>query len=81
MSKGEIKQTIVILLFGVINTVISFSITSFFGFSNVIIFHSFSVIYGDITWEVIIFLGLSLIETLIYGLFSGELVELLDNDY
>lgn len=81
MSKGEIKQSIAILLFGILNTVISFFITTFFGISNIVVFHSFSVLYGDITWEVIIFLGLSLIETLIYGLFSGELIELFDNDY
>ena len=81
MSKGEIKQSIAILLFGILNIIISFFIINFFGFSNVILFHSFSVLYGDITWEVVIFLVLSLLEAIIYGFYSGEIEELFENNY
>ena len=81
MSKGEIKQSIAILLLGILNIIICFFISNFFGFSNVLFFHSFSVLYGDITWEVVIFLVLSLLEAIIYGFYSGEIEELFENNY
>lgn len=66
MSKSELKEIICVVIFGVINTFIAFTITNFLGISNTIILKTFSVIYGDITWEVVIFLGISLIEATIY---------------
>lgn len=81
MNKKEIKELIAIVLFGFINVIISFSITSFLGISNIIVFHSISALYGNITWEVIIFIGLYLIESIIYGFCSGEIKELFNNDY
>lgn len=66
MSKSEIKELIAIIIFSIINTFIAFSITNLLGISNIIVFRTFSAIYGDITWEVIIFMGLSLIEAIIY---------------
>ena len=66
MSKSELKEIIGVVIFGVINTYIAFAITNFLGITNTIILKSFSAIYGDITWEVVIFLGLSLIQATIY---------------
>lgn len=66
MSKSEIKELIAIIIFSIINTFIAFSITSFLGISNIVVFGTFTAMYGDITWEVIIFMGLSLLEALIY---------------
>lgn len=81
MNKKEIKELFAIVLFGFINVIISFSITSLLGISNIVVFHSISTLYGDITWEVIIFIGLYLIESLIYGFCSGEIKELFDSNY
>lgn len=66
MSKHEVKELIVFIIFSVLNTIIAFSITSFLGISNTIVFRTFTAMYGDITWEVIIFMGLSFIEAIIY---------------
>ena len=66
MSKLELKEIIGVVIFGVINTFIAFAITNFLGISNTIILKTFSVIYGDITWEVVIFMALSLMEASIY---------------
>lgn len=66
MSKSELKEIIGVVIFGTINTFIAFAITNFLGISNTIILRTFSVIYSDITWDVVIFLGLSLIEAIIY---------------
>lgn len=72
MSKTEFKELVKIVLFSVINLVISFSITNFFGISNIVIHRSFTALYGDITWEVVIFLFLSLIEVLVYALYKSS---------
>lgn len=66
MSKSELKEIIGVVIFGAINTFIAFAITNFLGIYNTIILRTFSVMYGDITWEVVIFMGISLIEALIY---------------
>lgn len=62
MSKKEIKQLIIIIIIGFINIEIAFSITSLCGITNTIIIKTFTVINNEITWEVIIFWILSLIE-------------------
>lgn len=66
MSKLELKEMIGVVIFGIINTYIAFAITNFLGISNTIILRTASVIYGDITWEVVIFMGISLIQAAIY---------------
>ncbi len=66
MSKSELKEIIGVVIFGAINTFIAFAITNFLGIYNTIILRTFSVMYGDITWEVVIFMGLSLVEAIIY---------------
>ncbi|HJJ19360.1 MAG TPA: hypothetical protein OIM61_09005 [Clostridiaceae bacterium] len=66
MSKSELKEIIGVVIFGAINTFIACTITNFLGIYNTIILRNFSVIYGDITWEVVIFFGLSLVEAAIH---------------
>ena len=70
MSKSEIKELSFMIVFCIINSIIAFVITTALGITNTIIIKSFSTIYGDITWEVVIFMGLMLIESLIYDIFS-----------
>ena len=81
MTKKEVKQMIILLLFGIINIIISFAITNIFGISNVVLFTTHTAMGGDITWEVIIFMVLLLIEAIIYGIYSGELKELFEDEY
>ena len=81
MTKKDIKQVIILLLFGLINIIISFTITNMLGISNVVLFTTITAIGGDITWEVIIFIVLLLIEAIIYGIYSGELKELFEDEY
>lgn len=73
MSKLEIKELSFMIVFCIINSIIAFVITGALGITNTIIIKSFSTIYGDITWEVVIFMGLLLIESIIYdGFFSDD---------
>lgn len=73
MSKSEIKELSFMVVFCIINSIIAFVITGALSITNTIIIKSFSTIYGDITWEVVIFMGLLLIESIIYdGLFSDD---------
>lgn len=73
MSKSEIKELSFMIVFCIINSIIAFVITGALGITNTIIIKSFSTIYGDITWEVVIFMGLLLIESIIYdGFFSDD---------
>lgn len=68
MSNTKIKQLLFIILFVTINLVISFSITYFFGITNTVIYRSVTSMISEITWEIVIFMGLSLIESSIYEL-------------
>ena len=60
------KEFIAILIFYLINIIIAFYITNMLGIVNVIVLKSMSILYGEITWEVIIVMSLSLIESIIY---------------
>lgn len=74
MSKSEIRDLSFMIIFCIINTIIAFTITGLLGVTNTIIIRSFSAIYGDITWEVVIFMVLMLIESIIYdGFYSNSL--------
>lgn len=66
MSKKEIKQLIIIIIIGLINIGIAFSITTLCGITNTIIIKTYTVINNEITWEIIIFWILSLIEASSY---------------
>ena len=60
------KEFIAILIFYLINIIIAFYITNMLGIVNVVVLKSMSILYGAITWEVIIGMSLSLIESIIY---------------
>lgn len=72
MSRSEKKELLVMLLCCILNTIIAFAITGLCGVTNTVILKSYSSIYGDITWEVIIFMGLMFIEALLYDYFFSE---------
>ena len=74
MSKSEIRDLSFMIIFFITNTIIAFTITGLLGVTNTIIIKSFSAIYGDITWEVVIFMVLMLIESIIFdGFYSNSL--------
>ncbi len=66
MSNTEIKQFLFIILFITINLVISFSITYFFGITNTVIYRSVTSMISEVTYEMLIFMSLALIESSIY---------------
>lgn len=66
MSKDKIKEVIGIIIFAIVNISIAYLITIKLGIANTVVIRTFSALYSEITWEVIIFLGLSLIEAIIY---------------
>lgn len=66
MSSTEIKQLLFIILFITINLVISFLLTYFLGITNTAIYHPITSIINEITYEMIIFMILVLIESSIY---------------
>lgn len=74
MSKTEFKELIGIILFGTINTFVACAITISLGIYKTVIFKSYSLISGDITWEVVIFSALSFIESVIYEYCNHKII-------
>ncbi len=66
MSNTEIKQFLFIILFVTINLVISFSITYSLGITNTVIYRSVTSMISEVTYEMLIFISLALIESSIY---------------
>lgn len=66
MSKKEIKDLIIFIIFSIINISIAYIITSYFGIQNIILYRSLTAMQYTITYEVIIFFVLSLVEATIY---------------
>ena len=66
--KQQSKNLITTLLLILINTIISFSITYILGIQNIVIFRTTSFILDSVTYEIIIFICLSLLESLILKL-------------
>ena len=67
---SKVREIFAIIIFGIINAIIALSITGLLGVSNVVVFRTYTATFGDITWEIIIFLVLSLIESSIYELYK-----------
>lgn len=65
MSKKEIKDLIIFVIFSIINISISCMITSCFEIQNIILYQSYTAMQYTITYEVIIFFVFSLIEATI----------------
>lgn len=66
MLNTKIKQFLFIILFITISLIISFSITYSLGIPNTVIYRSVTSMFSEITWEIVIFMVLSLIESSIY---------------
>lgn len=66
MSNTKIKQLLFIVLFVTINLVISFSITYSLGITNTVIYRSVTSMISEVTYEMVIFMLLALIESSIY---------------
>ena len=66
MSKKEIKDLLIFIIFSIINISIAYMITSYFGIQNIILYQSFTAMQYTITYEVIIFFVLSIVEVTIY---------------
>lgn len=60
------KDITLYIIFSLLNLVIAYLITSFLGIKNIIIVKTYSVMFGNITTEVIIWLALILMEGYIY---------------
>ena len=69
---AKVKEIFLIIIFAIINIILAFIITNLLGISNTIVFRSFSTMYGDITWEVIIFFIFSIVEAIIYECFKKK---------
>lgn len=74
MSKVEIKELIIMLIFSIINLCIAYFITCNLGIQNTILFRTYTAVQQDITYEVLIFMFLSFIEAFIYHI-KFELVK------
>lgn len=74
MSKAEIKELIIMLIFSIINICIAYFITFNLGIQNTILFRTYTAVQQDITYEVLIFMFLSFIESFIYHI-KFELVK------
>ena len=66
MFKSKTKKLLITIICVLINIFISFTITNLLGISNTIVIKSYCIVYHDITWEVIIFMLLLLIEAFVY---------------
>ncbi len=66
MSNVKIKQFLFIILFIAINLLVSFFMTNSLGIFNTVIYRSFTSMISEITYEMVIFMLLSLIESSIY---------------
>ena len=68
MSKTDLKEILFIVLFSVINISIAYLTTYILGIQNNIIFTVYTAFPQNITYEVIIFMLLSLYESVFYTL-------------
>lgn len=66
MSKKEIKDLLIFIIFSIINISIAYMITSYFGIQNIILYQSLTAMQYTITYEIIIFFVLSLVEATVY---------------
>lgn len=66
----RIKNSIFIFTFAITNIFISFSISSLLNIKNVILFKSYFLTIGDITFELLFFIILSLLEAFVYEYFK-----------
>lgn len=66
MSKKELIELVLFIIISVINICIAYLITISLGIQNTVLFHTYTMTSGDITYEVLFFMLFSLIEATIY---------------
>ena len=66
------KELILFIAISIKNVFIALIFTTVFGIFNTVIFKTMSYTYGDITWEIVIFLGLSLFDCILYELLNRD---------
>ena len=62
----KIKELFIILIIATINITIAYCITTLLGIQNIILYQTITAIQYTITYEVLIFMALSFIESLVY---------------
>ena len=72
--KQQSKNLITTLLLVLINTIISFFITYILGIQNIIIFRTTFFLFDSITYEILIFLGLTFIEGCICEIRNSKMI-------
>lgn len=60
------KEILAIIIFLILNIFLTYIITNIFNINNIIVFNLMTSFYGNITSESIIFILLSMIESIIY---------------
>lgn len=60
------KELILFIVISIKNIFISSIFTALFGIYNTVILRTMTFTFGDITWEVVIFLGLTLLDCILY---------------
>lgn len=68
--KKNTKDLILFLIISIKNIFLTLMFTIVFNVSNVIVFKTMTFTYGDITWEIIIFIGLTLFDFTLYEVFN-----------
>ena len=73
MSKNEVKELLLVILIMVVNFSIAFLITSCLGVQNTVICRTLTATTGDITYEILLFWIISIIECSVYYIKYGSL--------
>ena len=68
--KKETKELFLFIAISIKNIFIALLFTVIFGIYNTVIFRTMTYTYGDITWEVVIFIGLSLFDCILYNVLN-----------
>lgn len=68
MSKYELKELIIFIIFSIINLCIAYMITGLLGIQNIVLYESFTATQYIITYEILIWFALSFIDASFYHL-------------
>lgn len=66
------KEFILFIVISIKNIFITLMCTIVFDIYNTVILRTMTFIYGDITWEVVIFLGLTLLDCIFYKVLNKD---------
>ncbi|MCR5146709.1 MAG: hypothetical protein K6B70_05140 [Clostridia bacterium] len=66
MAKHKIREIIGIIAFTIINIAIAYVITTALGIKDIVLYQSYTAIQNVVTFETIIIVALSFVESLIY---------------